>query len=403
MKRLVPLLAGVVAMFSPALMAASLDASDCHSPSSELDKLICHDAELVVLNKQLSGVYQQALTQSMVSEADVMKETQKNWLATRHLCLKHSDPQRCLVDSYRSRLQSLKEINATVLPPLATYSFSDLKEARFKGIEDIGTAIKLQHGLWAGEPYQPGGTVMPQVILLDDIKAVGPLTPNNHKMAAVLLNYSPGGTGQFLYLAVVDKQSGHLNNIATAFVGDRFRVKDLKIVNKKIILDVIQPGKNDPACCPGDVVRHIWHLNKQNELIEEPRLNKVVRLTPDILSNTQWQLESWRYGDPVSADSDISLRYVNGRFMGNIACNQYTVTVKSKAQPGFIDVLENHVSVTEKQCANPLAAEQQQRYLEQLGGVSQFTYFAGKLALSYRVNGQFGVMIYSQVPLIKAK
>ena len=39
MKRLVPLLAGVVVMFSPALMAASLDASDCHSPSSVIDRL----------------------------------------------------------------------------------------------------------------------------------------------------------------------------------------------------------------------------------------------------------------------------------------------------------------------------------------------------------------------------
>ncbi|PSV22472.1 hypothetical protein C0W44_03790 [Photobacterium leiognathi subsp. mandapamensis] len=403
MKRLVPFFAGAVVIFSPALMAASLDASDCHSVSSELDKLICHDAELVVLNKQLSEVYQQAVTQSMVNEAAVMKETQKNWLEARQLCLKHSAPQRCLIDSYRSRIQNIKEINATILPPLATYSFQDLKQARFKGIEDIGTSIKLQHGLWAGEPYQPGGSVMPQVILLDDIKAVGPLTVSNKDMAVVLLNYSPGGTGQFLYLAVVDKQSGHLNNIATTFVGDRFRVKDLKIVNKKIILDVIQPGKGDPACCPGDVVQHVWYLNGQNKLVEEPILHKVVRLTPNILANTQWQLESWRYGDPVSDNTNISLRYANGHFMGNVACNRYTVTVKSETQPGFIDVLENHVSVTEKQCSSPLAAEQQQRYLEQLGGVSQFTYFAGKLALSYRVNGQFGVMIYSRVPLKKAE
>ncbi|WP_236688641.1 META domain-containing protein [Photobacterium angustum] len=239
---------------------------------------------------------------------------------------------------------------------------------------------------------------MPQVILLDDIKAVGSLTENNKKMAVVLLNYSPGGTGQYLYIAVVDKESSHLKNIATQFVGDRFRVKDLKIMNKKIILDVIQPGKNDSACCPGDVVQHVWYLDSNNQLIEEPNTRKIVRLTPDILSNTEWRLESWRYGDPVSAENDIRLRYINGHFTGSVACNNYTVTVKSEPRPGFINVLKQHTSVTEKQCNNPLAAEQQQRYLEQLGGVNQFTYFAGKLALSYQVNGQLGVMIFSKEP-----
>ncbi|PSW82977.1 META domain-containing protein [Photobacterium angustum] len=398
MRCLVLLFVGAIATFSTTLMAANNDGSYCHSATSNIDQLICKDPKLALLHKQMSDMYQQVLTQSMVSEASVIKETQKNWLESRTGCLDQPDVQRCLVSTYDSRLDNLTAINDTILPPLATYSFHDLKDARYSGIEDIGTPIKLQHGLWAGEPYQPGGSVMPQVILLDDIKAVGSLTENNKKMAVVLLNYSPGGTGQYLYIAVVDKESGHLKNIATQFVGDRFRVKDLKIMNKKIILDVIQPGKNDSACCPGDVVQHVWHLDSNNQLIEEPNTRKIVRLTPDILSNTEWRLESWRYGDPVSAENDIRLRYINGHFTGSVACNNYTVTVKSEPRPGFINVLKQHTSVTEKQCNNPLAAEQQQRYLEQLGGVNQFTYFAGKLALSYQVNGQLGVMIFSKEP-----
>ncbi|PSV47164.1 hypothetical protein C9J46_02690 [Photobacterium sp. GB-36] len=398
MRCLVLLFVGAIATFSTTLMAADNAGSDCHLVTSNVDILICKDPKLSLLHKLMVDMYQQVLTQSMVSEASVIKETQKNWLETRKGCLHQSDAQRCLVSTYHSRLDNLTAINATVLAPLATYSFHDLKDARYNGIEDIGTPIKLQHGLWAGEPYQPGGSVMPQVILLDDIKAVGSLTESNNKMAVVLLNYSPGGTGQYLYIAVVDKESGHLKNIATQFVGDRFRVIDLKILNKKIILDVIQPGKNDSACCPGDVVQHVWHLDSHNQLIEEPNTRKIVRLTPDILSNTEWRLESWRYGDPVSAENDIRLRYINGHFTGSVACNNYTVSVTSEPRPGFINVLKQHTLVTEKQCNNPLAAEQQQRYLEQLGGVSQFTYFAGKLALSYQVNGQLGVMIFSKEP-----
>ena len=398
MRCLVLLFVGAIATFSTTLMAANNDGSHCHSGTSNIDQLICKDPKLALLHKQMSEIYQQVLTQSMVSEASVIKETQKNWLESRTGCLDQLDVQRCLVSAYDTRLDNLTAINDTILAPVATYSFHDLKDARYNGIEDIGTPIKLQHGLWAGEPYQPGGSVMPQVIFIDDIKAEGSLTESNEKMAVVLLNYSPGGIGQYLYIAVVDKESGHLKNIATQFVGDRFRVKDLKIMNKKIILDVIQPSKNDSACCPGDVVQHVWHLDSNNQLIEEPSTRKIVRLTPNILSNTEWKLESWRYGDPVSAENDIRLRYINGHFTGSVACNNYTVTVKSEPRPGFINVLKQHASVTEKQCNNPFAAEQQQRYLEQLVGVSQFTYFAGKLALSYQVNGQLGVMIFSREP-----
>lgn len=274
------------------------------------------------------------------------------------------------------------------------YSLPVLQQAYYQGIDSIGGTVHLQQGLWAGEPYQPGGNVMPQVMLLNDLIAIGPLTANNDPMAVVLLNYSPGGSGQYLYIAVMAYRHNKLVNIATHYVGDRVRVKGLVIKNHQIIVDVIQPGKHDPICCPGDVARHIWIL-KQDKLAEIPSHKPIVRLTPAILANTEWQLESWRYGEPVANNSKISLRYINGHFVGMVDCNNYTITVKPLLPPGSIKVLGQHAALTTRTCNAPLAPHRQKRYLEQLTNVTQFTYFAGKLALTYQVNHHTGVMIFS--------
>ncbi|PSV16852.1 hypothetical protein C0W59_06345 [Photobacterium kishitanii] len=276
------------------------------------------------------------------------------------------------------------------------YPLSALQQAYYHGIDDIGSTIHLQQGLWAGDPYQPGGDVMPQVMLLSDLKVIGTLNADNDPMAVVLLNYSPGGSGQYLYIAVMAYRHHQLVNIATQYIGDRVRVKGLVIKNHQIILDVIQPGKGDSTCCPGDVARHLWRL-EQDKLVEIPSHQAIVRLTPAILANTEWQLESWRYGDPVMNGSNINLRYINGHFVGMVDCNNYTVTVKPLLKPGFIDILEQHAAITERKCDDPLAPHRQKRYFEQLASVTQFTYFAGKLALTYQLNHHTGVMIFSAV------
>ena len=95
-------------------------------------------------------------------------------------------------------------------------------------------------GKWEGEPYQPGGVVAPQVQLIEDLVITGDLNGDGSDEAVVLLNYAPGGTGQFLYLAVMIEQQGLLANVATEFVGDRVRIRDLRIENSQIVLDVVR-------------------------------------------------------------------------------------------------------------------------------------------------------------------
>ena len=110
MRCLVLLFVGAIATFSTTLMAANNDGSYCHSVTSNIDQLICKDPKLVLLHKQMSEMYHKVLTQSLVSEASVIKETQKNWLESRTGCLTQPDVQRCLVSTYDSRLDNLNAI-----------------------------------------------------------------------------------------------------------------------------------------------------------------------------------------------------------------------------------------------------------------------------------------------------
>lgn len=69
--------------------------------------------------------------------------------------------------------------------------------------------------------------------------------------AAVLLVENGGGTGQFVNLALVQDIGGEAVNTATVFLGDRTRVTNLAInEDGSIVVDMIQVGPNDGACCP---------------------------------------------------------------------------------------------------------------------------------------------------------
>jgi heat shock protein HslJ len=277
------------------------------------------------------------------------------------------------------------------------FSFSALKNTAYQGFEiGVSRRVILKNGLWLGEPYQPGGAVAPQVMLIDGIKAIGDLNGDGEDEAAVLLNYAPGGTGQFLNLAVMSRSgtqaSGKADNIATIFVGDRVRVRDLKIKNGKIVLGVVQVGPKDSICCPGEVAERIWQLN--GTMLQEVESNKQTsRLTPTTLAGNSWVLESWRYGESAYQSKPITLSFKDNKFVGQSGCNRYFATVKAGVMPGDISV--SPPGSTRKACQDKALSRNENRFLKQLADVHQFSYFAGKLALSYGQGNHYGVMIFS--------
>jgi len=75
-----------------------------------------------------------------------------------------------------------------------------------------------------------------------------------------VLGASTGGSGEFVHVAVFGIRDGALANLGTAPVGDRSQLQTLWLERGKILMDVIEAGPNDAACCPTQVARKTYGL-----------------------------------------------------------------------------------------------------------------------------------------------
>lgn len=86
---------------SPTLQPPSFD---CAKAQSEAETLVCGDARLAALDRQLAALYKRV--QTSPDELDIAAE-QRGWIKGRDACSRAVDPHRCLVESYQTRLVEL--------------------------------------------------------------------------------------------------------------------------------------------------------------------------------------------------------------------------------------------------------------------------------------------------------
>jgi hypothetical protein len=98
--------------------------------------------------------------------------------------------------------------------------------------------------------------------------ALGHLSHNETKDAAVIYAYNTGGSGSFMMLGAVINDRGRPKNIAPADLGDRVKINSLSIQSGKIIIDMVTHGPNDPACCP-TVKKLATYVLVGNKLVEK--------------------------------------------------------------------------------------------------------------------------------------
>lgn len=134
-----------------------------------------------------------------------------------------------------------------VVPP--ELSFESLGNATFQGLLE-GGPVTLAGGRYEGEPFVAGGAARPVVTLLPEPAAYGDLDGDGQVDAAVVLASDMGGSGTYLYLAVVQSLEGEPVNTATALLGDRVRARSLDIEGDHLNVALLIHGPDDPACCP---------------------------------------------------------------------------------------------------------------------------------------------------------
>jgi heat shock protein HslJ len=301
------------------------------------------------------------------------------------------------IESRPRVLLALVFVSVIFLPRLGNAasapSFKELKNASYSGIEGLKGSIKLVDGKWKGRPSKKGSVSRPVISLVGDLRVIGDLDGDGIDDAVVLLNYAPGGTGQLLHLAVVARKNGRIQNVATTLIGDRVQIRDVRMEQQRLLVDVVRSGPRDAKCCPGEVTTLGWTLEPGGKLKSFVAAAHPSRLTLETLGKTQWVLRSWDLKDSPPKKPVVTLVFKDGRFTGGAGCNNYFVPAKEGNIPG--DVKVGTVGTTRKSCPDTEMAVER-RFLDQLVRVKKFGFLIARLALSWEKDGVWKTMLFDR-------
>lgn len=136
-----------------------------------------------------------------------------------------------------------------------------LLNAEYKGIFDA--PVRLTDGRYEGPPFAPGGASRPTLVLETDRFARGDLDGDGTDELAALLAQSSGGSGTFIYMAVMREGGGGLSNMETVLLGDRVQVSSLDIQGGTVAVSMLEHGPEDAACCPTQGVLRVWQVHEE--------------------------------------------------------------------------------------------------------------------------------------------
>ena len=269
---------------------------------------------------------------------------------------------------------------------------AELANATYTGIEE--GPVMLVEGRWEGEPYSEGGASRPSAGLVEDFALAGDLNNDGSIEAAVLVWRSGGGSGIFSYLAVMGRSGCEVENIGTAEIGDRVKLRSGRIDDGSISLDVLQQGEGDAACCPTQLATRTWSM-VDGQLIEG-EMEITGTLSLDTLAGTEWVLTHMNQNDPVQEGAEVTLAFTDDKISGKSACNQYSASVAQGEAPADLKI--GMAMGTRMACPGELM-DLEHKYLHALSHVTGFSFMAGKLALTWENDGNWSTMLFT--PVIK--
>jgi len=270
--------------------------------------------------------------------------------------------------------------------PPPTPTLEQVKAATVSGVFD--QAITLADGRYEGPPVAPDAASRPTALLWEPTFHTADLDGVIGSEALALLSSNAGGSGEFVYLAVFGLRDGAFANLATVPVGDRVRLQNLWLERGKVIMDVIEPGPNDAACCPTQVARKTFGYDGGTF----KQVSSEVRgmLAVSMLGANEWTLVEID-GQPVPPDVDPPLiHFEEGKLRGFAGCNRFTASV-TETKPGEIDI---GAAAAEKKACPPPQMEIEQKFLTQLVAVNRYSYVAGQLALTWTDGDKVGTLLF---------
>jgi hypothetical protein len=142
--------------------------------------------------------------------------------------------------------------------PPPTPTLEQIKGATISGVFD--QAITFANGKYEGQPVEPGAASRPTAMIWEPMVVFGDVDGSPGNEAIALLSSNSGGSGEFVYVAVLGVRDGKLVNLGTAQVGDRAKVRNVWLEQGRIVMDLVEAGPKDPACCPTQMARKTYAM-----------------------------------------------------------------------------------------------------------------------------------------------
>ena len=194
--------------------------------------------------------------------------------------------------------QTPAEVAAVPSGPPPTPTLEQLKGATVSGVFD--QAVTLADGKYDGPPAAPGTASHPTLMLWEPAVVLGDVDGAPGSEAVAMMSSNSGGSGEFVYVAAFGVRDGKLVNLGTAEVGDRTKLQNLWLQGGKVIMDVVEAGPKDPACCPTQLARKTYAF--EGGALKQAKSEVLGTLTMGTLAANEWQLVSID-GQPVPADA----------------------------------------------------------------------------------------------------
>ena len=268
-------------------------------------------------------------------------------------------------------------------------TMQELANATFSGLQD--EPVQLVDGGWQGEPFVEGGASVPAVGLVRDFHLVGDVTGDGNEESVVLLWTSSGGSGTFDYLAVVGRSAAGVANLGTAMLGDRVQLRQGRLSEGTIEIDVVQAGAEDAACCPTQMATRVWEMGPDG--LTEISSEITGTLSAADLQGPEWVLTDMAWDEPAPAEPEVTLVFEEDRVAGNAGCNGYFGGFEEDTEMPT-NLSFGAMGATRKMCAEEIMRVED-RFFKQLNGVTHFGFLAGKLALSWQDDTSAGVMMFA--------
>ncbi len=272
-----------------------------------------------------------------------------------------------------------------VMPaPLGGRGEIDPSSATFFGVYD--GPVTLTGGSFEGEPFVDGGSARPRLVLAEWLQVPGDLDGDGVEETVVFLEENSGGTGRFVYAAVLSDTPAGVVNTATARVGDRVQIRDATVRGDRLSVRVVQSGPGDAACCPSRLAIRHWRYADGSLVEEEAEIEGTLSL--EVLEGPEWVLIGFGSAEPVPLEQPITLIVEGSRVGGFSGCNRYMGSAEPGQGPGAIEF--GPLAGTMMACPEP-GMEIERRYLSALQACESFGFRAGRLVI--QGTGDEGQMI----------